>query len=263
MPVHTFNRRNLLIGAASTALFAPSIVKADRTMLSGPRGMLKGSVCDNSGVQVSDMAIRLSHPVDFSLSGACELSRTSVEGPYFICSDKASSRNLAEGVDGQPLIVALRVSDRTCTPIPGAFVDIWGCNAEGWYSGHNVDPNDGVIVRGPREPDMPSRFLRGVLATDADGISEFEMIYPGYYFGRAIHIHFKVHVGYQEFLTSQALFPEEMNSRFMMLPPYYKPRSATRLPNAEDPAFIGNASTFRVTEKAGALLASLSLIVDA
>ena len=82
--------------------------------------------------------------------------------------------------------------------------------------------------------------------TDADGIAEFDTIYPGYYHGRPMHLHFKVHVGNKAFLTSQALFPEEWNARIMAMAPYNEPRSSTRPLNGSDPFFIGNAGEFRI-----------------
>lgn len=262
MSTPSLTRRKLLIGATSTSLLAPSIVRADREMLSVAQGMRAGTMCENAGVMTSDIATRISQPQDFVSSGACKLAKRSVEGPYFICADTSSSRHLAEGVEGQPLTVALRVVDKECSPIEGAIVDVWSCNAEGYYSGHDVDPDSGERVRGRREPDLPSRFLRGVLATDKDGIAEFDMIYPGYYIGRPVHTHFKVHLGNQEFLTSQALFPEEMNTKILSTPPYNKPRKAERVLNANDPEFIGNAGVFSVFERENTLVATINLAVD-
>lgn len=54
--------------------------------------------------------------------------------------------------------------------------------------------------RGPGGPPKPhpsddEMFLRGVQLTNAAGVVEFETIYPGWYIGRDIHIHLKVHTG--------------------------------------------------------------------
>jgi protocatechuate 3,4-dioxygenase beta subunit len=165
------------------------------------------------------------------------------------------------------MTLALRVVDQTCTPIAGAIVDAWGCDAEGWYSGHNVNPDVPLNLSGPargatRVPDMPERFLRGVLATDADGIAEFDMIYPGYYIGRAIHTHYKVHIGEQVFLTSQALYPEDFNEKVMGMAPYNAPRDHARVLNADDNPIIGDAGLITVVERGERLLSLITLTVQ-
>ncbi|MEO0914307.1 MAG: hypothetical protein AAFY59_15185, partial [Pseudomonadota bacterium] len=201
------------IGASALVLPArPVWAEARSTLTRASRGTV--SSCDTAAVMTSEIAPRLSTPADFELAGTCRLTPDTVEGPYFICDGFASQRDVTGGKPGEPMALALRVVDPTCTPIPGAIVDAWGCDAEGWYSGHTVGPDAPNATpraeRGnSRVPDTPERFLRGVLATDADGIAEFDMIYPGFYGQRTIHTHYKVHIGNQVFLTAQALFPEE------------------------------------------------------
>ncbi len=109
---------------------------------------------------------------------------------------------------------------------------------------------------------MPERFLRVVLATDADGIAEFDMIYPGFYIGRAIHTHYKVHIGEQVFLTAQALYPEDFNEKIMAMAPYNTPREHARVLNAEDNPIIGDADLFTVVERGGQLLSLITLTVQ-
>jgi len=38
-----------------------------------------------------------------------------------------------------------------------------------------------------------STFLRGIQATDSDGVASFETIFPGHYEGRATHTHLLAH----------------------------------------------------------------------
>jgi protocatechuate 3,4-dioxygenase beta subunit len=119
------------------------------------------------------------------------------EGPYYVAGPLLR-RDITEGKSGLPLRLRLgvvEVSDQSCTPLANAAVDVWHCDAQGYYSG--VSSN----VPGPdANPDLAAQaatqdFLRGVQLTDESGIAEFDTIYPGWYIGRTIHIHVKVHVG--------------------------------------------------------------------
>ncbi len=255
------SRRDLLIGLATAGigLAARPAVGLDRPMISTGRI----TMCNNAGVKISGLAGRLSTTADFSQAHNCTLSGSTVEGPYFICTDTMNTRNIAEGLEGTPMTLAIRVTDQMCSPVPGAIVDVWHCDARGRYSGHAVDPdNPARVGRGiPRTPDSTSRFLRGVLATDADGIVEFDAIYPGYYNRRAVHTHFKVHIGNRAYLTSQALYPEEWNEKIAANPLYTEGRRNKRTLNSQD--FFGRAGKlFTVTERAGHLLAAINVSIQ-
>ena len=101
------------------------------------------------------------------------------------------------------------------------------------------------------------RHCRGALRTDADGIAEFRSIYPGYYVERAIHIHFKVHVGSRAFLTNQALLPEPDNAAVMALAPYNGPRRGKRITNAQEASWA--LPTMKIIERQQTRLAVLDL----
>src|SRR4051794_29166463 len=110
---------------------------------------------------------------------SCILTPEMTEGPYYV-PNEAVRRNITEGKSGTALRLHLTVvSASTCKPIKGAAVDIWHADATGVYSG--VQGNTGT-------------FLRGVQRTDRNGLAVFDTIYPGWYHGRAVHIHVKVHV---------------------------------------------------------------------
>ena len=253
-------RRDLLVGLGATGLGLASgrVLANDRPMISTGRN----TVCDNSGVMVSDMSDRIATVSDFAGSATCRLSRGTTEGPYFICTGTMNARNIAEDLEGVPMTLAIRVVDQTCTPIASAIVDAWHCDARGNYSGHAVNPDSPARVsRGmPRVPDIGSRFLRGVLATDAEGIAEFDAIYPGYYGRRAIHTHYKVHIGNAVYLTSQALYPEDWNERIVANPLYSEGRRGKRPLNAND-WISRNGDQFTVSERGGRLLATINLSV--
>ena len=152
----------------------------------------------------------------------CIVSPEQTEGPYFVDeklnrSDIRTDPSDGKVVDGVPLQLTLRVSgvenDR-CTPISGAIVDIWHCDALGVYSDVTDRSFDTV----------GKKFLRGYQVTDNNGTVKFTTIYPGWYQGRTVHIHFKVRaaaasVPSYEF-TSQLYFDDAVSDRIYTQPPY-------------------------------------------
>jgi protocatechuate 3,4-dioxygenase beta subunit len=125
------------------------------------------------------------------------LSPEQIAGPYFR-NPKLIRRNISEGADGIPLVLRLTIVDAmTGEPVPDALVDIWHCNARGAYSGWSknnpdVEVGTGDIGAVPRTDD--DTYLRGGQFTDKSGIVRFTTIYPGFYAGRALHIHVAVRI---------------------------------------------------------------------
>ncbi|MFB7082609.1 intradiol ring-cleavage dioxygenase [Streptomyces sp. NPDC056308] len=148
------------------------------------------------------------------------LTSESTEGPYYIDADKIR-KDITEDKEGIPLTLRLKVIDSdTCKPVAHAAVDIWHCDALGVYSGYEAmssggpggpgGPGDGGTPPtdaptgpppsggpggGHSEPTDDERYLRGTQLTDKHGYVEFKTIFPGWYQGRCVHIHTKVHVG--------------------------------------------------------------------
>ncbi|MFF9496926.1 intradiol ring-cleavage dioxygenase [Streptomyces flaveolus] len=134
-----------------------------------------------------------------SSDGACMQLMTSVtEGPYYL--DGALVRkDITEGKKGVPLTLRLTVVDATdgCTPVPGAAVEIWHCDAWGYYSGYTT-ANPGGSAPAESEDGSTANdktYLRGYQIANADGVVKFETIFPGWYTPRTCHIHVKVHTG--------------------------------------------------------------------
>jgi protocatechuate 3,4-dioxygenase beta subunit len=132
--------------------------------------------------------------------------------------------------EGAPLALTFRVSQidaDACTPLAGAVVDVWHCDAAGLYAG----------VADPREDTSQQQFLRGYQRTNEGGVAAFTTIYPGWYPGRTIHIHFKIRTdpdAAQGFdFTSQLYFDEAVNDGVMVLPPYNS-RGTRTTRNAQD-----------------------------
>ena len=173
-------------------------------------------------------------------SGAvsCVLTPEQTEGPYYIAGEKYR-RNITEGRSGVPLYLRLRVVDAsTCKPIAGAAVDIWHADALGVYSGFGAGAKSRT-------------FMRGIQKTDAQGLARFRTVYPGWYQGRTVHIHVKVHIAGNVVHTGQLYFPDSLTDRVFRRKPYNRrPRRTTR--NANDFVFAnGGRRSMLSLRKAG------------
>ena len=137
------------------------------------------------------------------------------EGPYYVPNEKVR-RNITEGRPGTPLLLHLTVVDAsTCRPIKGAAVDIWHADAGGVYSGESVENTAGRT------------FMRGIQRTNAHGLASFQTVYPGWYTGRTVHIHVKVHIGGNVVHTGQLFFHDSLTNAVYRKAPY------TRRPNRD------------------------------
>jgi len=155
---------------------------------------------------------------DGALRDVCFLTPQSIEGPYYL-DPKLVRAQIAEGRTGVPLRVDLRVIDgATCAPSIGARVDLWHADAQGIYSGYEGQGDKQDLST------VGQKFLRGTQFTDGKGAASFQTIYPGWYAGRAVHIHFTVRTNpagssAHEF-TSQIYFDDAMNQKVLAQAPY-------------------------------------------
>jgi protocatechuate 3,4-dioxygenase beta subunit len=142
----------------------------------------------------------------FEGSASCSLTPEETEGPFYFDVDSIRS-DIREDREGAPLRLAIRVRDAgSCEPIENAVVDIWHCDALGGYSGFDGEEGE--------------TYLRGAQVTNADGIVQFKTIYPGWYRGRTVHIHAKVHLDKRTVLTSQLYFDDDFTSEVFEAEPY-------------------------------------------
>lgn len=264
------NRRHLLHLAAlsTTALALPGRGLATVTERSGSpdrkvthktfwRNTLS---CDNAAVPVSQRNGRVATLADFGGTQQCTMLKDSFEGPFFFCTNPGAA-DIARGQPGAPLVIALRaINAATCQPIADAVIDVWHCDAKGLYSGQNLAVDEPLKDTRHAPPVNDDRHCRGALRTDADGIAEFRSIYPGYYVERAIHIHFKVHIGQRAFLTNQALLPEADNAAVLATAPYNVPRKSPRITNAQEADW--GLQTMKVVQRGQARLALLDVALE-
>jgi protocatechuate 3,4-dioxygenase beta subunit len=178
---------------------------------------------------------------------ACVLTPEQTEGPYYIAGEKLR-RNITEGRPGTPLTLrAIVVDATTCKPIKGAAVDIWHCDAGGTYSGFG----NGASSR---------TFMRGIQRTDAHGLAIFRTVYPGWYQGRTVHIHVKVHVGGNVVHTGQLYFPDALTDAVFRRKPYSS-RPGRDVRNATDNVFRngGRRSMLHLRRKGAGYVGSITM----
>jgi len=136
-------------------------------------------------------------------AAACAVTPSETIGPYPSLTDMIRS-DIREDRTGTPLSLVLTINNtnNACGPLAGATVDIWQCDAEGRYSQYSQGGFDG----------RASTFLRGMQTTDANGRVTFATVYPGWYQGRATHIHVEVLVNGRSVKVTQIGFPETVNA---------------------------------------------------
>lgn len=138
----------------------------------------------------------------FDDAATCRQTAEETEGPFYFDVDKIRS-DIREDRKGVTLRLGVRVRDAVaCEPIANAVVDVWHCDAEGGYS----EPGES--------------YCRGAQVTNRDGIAEFTTVYPGWYPGRTVHIHGKVHLDKQTVLTTQFYFDDEVSAAVFVDDPY-------------------------------------------
>ncbi|UJR36302.1 hypothetical protein I4U23_029031 [Adineta vaga] len=173
-------------------------------------------------------------------SSSCILTPQATEGPYYW--NATIRQNITEGKSGIPLRLSISVIDtNNCSPLVGALVDLWHCDSIGIYS-HYIAASQGI----QNSVNDNQTFFRGLALTNVNGIATFDTIYPGWYEGRATHIHLKVHVGMNVTSntsgtysgghvshTGQLFFNDTLTDSVALLSPY-STHTIVRTRNSED-----------------------------
>ena len=197
---------------------------------------------------------------------ACVARPQQTAGPFFVDealdrSDVRSDPASGEVAPGAALRLRFRVSRLTggdCSPLPGARVDVWQCDAAGRYSD----------LREWGGSTAAQKFLRGFQTTDSSGSAAFTTIYPGAYEGRAVHVHFKIRTkasgaAAQEF-TSQLYFDDALSDRVYALAPYASVAPRRRMRNERDGLFrvSGRQLLLDVREDGGGYASSFDIALQ-
>ena len=186
---------------------------------------------------------------------SCIVRPAVTEGPYFVDeklnrSDIRSDPSTGAVKDGAQFALTFlvsRVTGSACAALSGATVDVWHCDALGVYS----DATD------PSFNTKGQKFLRGYQTTDASGKAQFTTIYPGWYQGRAVHIHFKIRTTTSEF-TSQLFFDDALNTQVFAQSPYSQKGTQGIMRNAAD-GIYNSQLLLTVTKNGNAYAATFTI----
>jgi protocatechuate 3,4-dioxygenase beta subunit len=171
-------------------------------------------------------------------NSTCAVTPTETIGPYPSLADFFRS-DIREGKSGTVLTLTLKVVDvgAGCAPVSGANVEIWHVDAAGNYSQYGTQTTQ--------------TFLRGIQTTNSSGEVTFTTIYPGWYQGRATHIHVEVTINGVSRKATQIAFPESVNNTVHMSGAYAA-RGANPMSNASDGIFADSLSSELVTPSGSA-----------
>ncbi|MCX2480648.1 intradiol ring-cleavage dioxygenase [Pedobacter sp. MC2016-15] len=225
--------RSLLIGAMAGPAVLAACSKDEETTVTDPSGT--GTVTSTG-----------------SSSSSCTVAPTETEGPFPTKVAASYSRSdITDGRTGYKMTAKITINS-SCVPLAGAIVDIWHCDAEGNYSEYGGS--------GMQSTNYQSvHFLRGRQVTDANGIVNFTSIFPGWYSGRATHIHVHVYSSNGNSLkVTQIAFPEGSGTAVALVNGYKKGMTGYTY-NANDNVFSDDMLKIEVATVSGSLTDGFAL----
>ncbi len=221
---------------------------------------------DAGGVEASDGSA--SATVDAS---SCTLTVEQEEGPYYVPIELIRS-DITDGREGLPLAITFTILNATtCLPLANAAIDVWHCDYTGVYSDEES------------EGTLGETYHRGVQITNAAGQVTFKTFYPGWYNGRTVHFHLKVHVGGTAAAasgdagatyggghvshTGNVFFPQAINDAVAAIAPYVTgDTNSPRTTNVEDNVWANQGGSAYVCTMSGnttsGYTATITLCVD-
>ncbi len=166
-------------------------------------------------------------------NAGCAVTPSETVGPYPSLVDLFRS-DIREGRSGLPVTLTITVvnSSNACSAVPNANVEIWQCDAEGHYSQYAQQGYDG----------RAQTFLRGIQTTDSNGRVTFTTVYPGWYLGRATHIHVEVTLNGASVKVTQIAFPDSTTSA-VYASGVYASRGDNPTTNSRDNIFADSLSS--------------------
>jgi protocatechuate 3,4-dioxygenase beta subunit len=162
-------------------------------------------------------------------STACTITPSETEGPYpdrtgMLNNPSYHRRDITEGRAGIPLALTMNLVNvkANCGPVANALVEVWHCDVAGTYSEYGQGAGQ--------------TYLRGLQTTDASGAVTFNTLYPGWYDGRATHIHVEVYINGASVKVTQIAFPESVTAA-VYASGVYAARGQNPTGNARDNVF--------------------------
>jgi len=166
-------------------------------------------------------------------SAACAVTPSETAGPFPSLTDLIRS-DIREGKAGATLTLTITVvnTSNNCAPVANASVEIWQCDAAGNYSQYGTQTTQ--------------TYLRGIQTTNSGGQVTFTTIYPGWYQGRATHIHIEVTRNGVSSKVTQVAFPESVNAA-VYATGVYASRGTNPTANARDGIFADSLDSETAT----------------
>ncbi|MBC6992522.1 intradiol ring-cleavage dioxygenase [Hymenobacter sp. BT491] len=191
-------------------------------------------------------------------SSSCTVAPTETEGPFPTKAPAAYVRSdITDGKTGYKMTAKITITNAnsSCAALAGALVDIWHCDAEGNYSEYGGS--------GMQSTNYQSvHFLRGRQTTDANGQVTFTTIFPGWYSGRATHIHVHVYSASGTSLkVTQIAFPEGTGSAVAAVNGYAKGMSGYTY-NKSDNVFSDDTAGAEIATVTGSTTAGFALTMS-
>jgi len=217
------------------------------------------SSCKKEGVSASTTTTDNSSGTSNSGSGTCTEAPSETEGPFPTKIPSSYVRsNIVDDRTGVPFTISISVINKnsSCASVPGAIVDIWHCDKDGYYSEYGGSGMQSVNY-------TAVHFLRGRQVTDTNGLVTFTSIFPGWYSGRATHIHVHVYNASGTSLkVTQISFPEGASSAVVLVNTtgsgYSKGMSGYTY-NASDNVFSDDTAGVEVAAVAGTVSGGYTL----
>lgn len=179
-----------------------------------------------------------------STSSSCVVSPTEEEGPFPYpggeLTDPLDRSDVTGGQTGVALtlnFVVVNTND-SCNTVENVRVDIWSCNPYGYYSGYD---NQAGGVSSVSNSYSGQTWLRGYQLSNSAGVVTFSTIYPGWYSGRATHVHAEIYIDGVLKKTTQFAFPEAI-SNAVHVSGIYATHGVNTTTNAADRVF-GDSTT--------------------
>lgn len=225
--------RSLIVGAAATPAVFEACKKSSTTSEVGTTTTTTGG----------------------SSTTSCTVAPTETEGPFPTKLPASYVRSdITEGKTGYKLTIKLVIgnSNNNCNPLTNAIVDIWHCDAEGNYSEYG-----GTGMQSTNYQSL--HFLRGRQTTDTSGLVTFTSIFPGWYTGRATHIHVHVYNAAGTSLkVTQIAFPEGTGTAVALVNGYSKGLTGYTY-NKSDNVFSDDSKGIEIATVTGTLAAGFVL----
>ncbi|MET1053916.1 MAG: intradiol ring-cleavage dioxygenase [Pedobacter sp.] len=231
--------KSLMIGAFSTPIIIDACSKSDGSAESTTTSGTPGTGASGS-------------------ASGCNLAPTETEGPFPTKVPASYVRSdITNGRTGYALSIKITVgnSNSNCAAISGAIVDIWHCDAEGNYSEYGGSGMQSTNYQ-------TLHFLRGRQTTDANGLVSFTSIFPGWYSGRATHIHVHIYNASGTSLkVTQIAFPEVTGSAVLAVNGYAKGMTGYTY-NAKDNVFSDDTAGIEIATVTGSVTTGFALTMN-